>query len=128
MPNDQVSKDEDDSLKRLRLFLFIICIVFISDLVNAIWKRIGEPVNHVSDLKVNVNQDGPERILLLPGIGPVILSRILTLRDSEPFHDDADFEERVKGIGPTFIANFKNHLEYSLHEGKADSETAGAQP
>ena len=128
MTSDQVSEDDYQAGKRLGLFALILFLVLCCEFYFAAWKRFWE-VNpsRLDDIKIAVNRDDPRKISLLPGIGPVILNRITTLRESEPFQDEADFEARVRGIGPSFIANYKDNLDYTRAESAAVLQPAGAR-
>ena len=52
---------------------------------------------------VEVNTATEDQLQSLRGIGPAMASRILAERSRTPFRSLADFDERVKGIGPASL-------------------------
>jgi len=52
---------------------------------------------------VEVNTATEEQLQSLRGIGPAMAARILAERSRAPFRSLADFDERVKGIGPASL-------------------------
>lgn len=47
-------------------------------------------------MRLNVNEAAPEELLALRGIGPAVLERIETARNTRPFTDLEDFRKRVR--------------------------------
>lgn len=59
---------------------------------------------------INVNTHGTERLMELPGIGPVIAERIIAFRTRNgPFSEPADLK-KVKGIGPAKVEKAKEFI------------------
>ena len=52
---------------------------------------------------VEVNTATEDQLQSLRGIGPAMAARILAERSRAPFRSLADFDERVKGIGPASL-------------------------
>lgn len=53
---------------------------------------------------VALNTASADALTALPGVGPAIAARIIEERARGPFRDLADFERRVRGIGPKTAA------------------------
>jgi competence protein ComEA len=75
---------------------------------------LPEEVEEVLPLKltapVNINSCAPETLLALPGVGPVLAERILSLRaDGVQFASPGELQ-MVKGIGPKLAARLAPHL------------------
>jgi hypothetical protein len=66
----------------------------------------------LKDQSISVNSNTLEDLQVIPGIGPVIAERILDQRSLQPFTSPSDFENRVRGIGPTFMLNYGQWLTF----------------
>lgn len=55
---------------------------------------------------IDVNRAGAEELQRLPGIGPVLASRIIAAREKAPFRTIDDLD-RVSGIGPKTLAKLR---------------------
>ena len=53
----------------------------------------------------------PRVLEALPRIGPALAGRIVEAREQAPFVDVADFDRRVKGIGPATIAAIRPYSD-----------------
>jgi competence protein ComEA len=62
--------------------------------------------------KINVNTATIEALDTLPGIGPVIASRIVEARKEGKFTNLEDFQKRVKGIGEKKAAILKDLITF----------------
>jgi len=82
----------------------------VGSIVHVADPCIAPPV--IDDLTIDVNADPPERLRLLPGIGPAIARQVLAERQLRSFRDMDDFTSRVRGIGPTFVANFGGWVSF----------------
>ena len=103
----------DDSVIRPVKLLFMIV------LVGAVAVRIAHypgPTRRIipviQDHSISVNLHTLEDLQILPGIGPVIAGRIVQQRLVNPFQSAQDFENRVRGIGPTFMLNYGQWLTF----------------
>ena len=67
----------------------------------------------LAERTIDVNHASAADLQLIPGVGPSIARRICQQRASSPFMDAADFESRVKGVGPSFMMNYGQWLTYS---------------
>lgn len=56
--------------------------------------------------RVDANRATEAQLQTVKGIGPAIATRILEARRDGPFHDLADLESRVKGVGPANVRRF----------------------
>jgi hypothetical protein len=97
--------------RSVRLLLIMAGTVLSYDTFRLV-SRWGIETVPVNDLAVHVNFDPPERLRLLPGVGPVIARQVVEERNRRPFEDSEDFVDRVRGIGPAFVANFGNWLRF----------------
>ncbi|MBN2378259.1 helix-hairpin-helix domain-containing protein [candidate division WOR-3 bacterium] len=61
--------------------------------------------------QVNINKADPEELILLPGIGPTLASRIVKYREEHGDFLDAESLCNVQGIGPAKLAVIKPFLE-----------------
>ena len=62
---------------------------------------------------VNVNVAEKSRLILLPGVGPVMASRIIAYREANgPYADLAAFDE-VPGVGPSILDSIKHLIVFS---------------
>ncbi len=59
---------------------------------------------------VNINRCAPETLLALPGVGPVLAERILSLRMDGVQFASPDELQMVKGIGPKLAARLAPYL------------------
>ncbi len=63
-------------------------------------------------VRIRVNSASPSELELLPGVGPVIASRISESRASDgPFKDLRDLQ-RVRGIGPKTAQKLAPHIRF----------------
>ncbi|MBL0060659.1 MAG: ComEA family DNA-binding protein [bacterium] len=72
-------------------------------------------VIRVAELKkpINVNSATAEELERLPGVGPVLASRIIEEREANGPFVSADDLERVSGIGPKKIAAMRDRVVVS---------------
>ncbi len=63
-------------------------------------------------LVVDPNTAPPEVLATLPRIGPALAGRIVAARDDRPFRSLADFDARVRGIGPVTLAALRPFLRF----------------
>jgi competence protein ComEA len=56
--------------------------------------------------RIDANRATEAQLQTVKGIGPAIAARILEARRDGPFHDLADLEARVRGVGPANIQRF----------------------
>lgn len=98
--------------KAIRIFVTLVCFAGISDFLRIHFSPNQEPIANLTDLRIHVNEDPPQKLGLLSGIGPVIANRILEQRSYDYFLSPDDFESRVKGIGPSFMMNSGSWLSY----------------
>ncbi len=99
--------------RSIRLLLIMAGITLAYDVFRIVSGSRTQPVP-VADLVVQVNFDPPERLRLLPGIGPAIASQVIEQRNHRPFRDSEDFVHRIRGIGPAFVSNFGPWLRFDL--------------
>ena len=52
----------------------------------------------------------------LPGVGPVMLQRLLEAREQEPFGSLAAIDRRIKGVGPKTIEQWRPLLRFEYAE------------
>ena len=71
--------------------------------------------------RVDANRATEAQLQTVKGIGPALAARILEARRDGPFHDLADLESRVKGVGP---ANVRRFAEAGLVVGSPAPGTA----
>jgi len=65
-----------------------------------------------SMLLININTADPERLMALPGIGPVLAAEIVAHRTAHgPFRTAEDLLE-VKGIGPNKLSKLLGRVEF----------------
>jgi competence protein ComEA len=62
------------------------------------------------ELVVDPNTAPPEVLLALPRVGPTLVKAIVAARREAPFESLADFDARVRGVGPATLAALKPHL------------------
>lgn len=79
----------------------------------------------IKDKSISVNLNSVEDLQVIPGIGPVIAVRILDQRSLQPFISPSDFENRVRGIGPTFMLNYGQWLTF---DGMTSTRLASQPP
>jgi hypothetical protein len=79
----------------------------------------------INDQSISVNLNSLEDLQVIPGIGPVIAERILDQRSLQPFTSPSDFENRVRGIGPTFMLNYGQWLTF---DGSTSTRLASQPP
>lgn len=114
--------------RSIRLLLIMAGMTIGYDVFRIVSGSWAQPVP-VADLVVQVNLDPPERLRLLPGIGPVIAGQVIEQRSRRPFRDSEDFVRRVRGIGPAFVSNFGPWLRFdvenetlAMHRGNVNDE------
>jgi competence protein ComEA len=74
----------------------------------------GHPAD--ARLVIDLNAAPPEVLLALPRLGPVLVDRIVQERQFRPFRSLADFDGRVKGIGPATVAALAPYLRFKEAE------------
>lgn len=97
--------------RSVRLLLLVSGTILVIDSTR-IATDLGNRAEPVADLKVQVNSDPADRLRSLPGIGPVIAERVIEQRSVRPFRDGEDFARRVRGVGPTFTANYGGWMDF----------------
>ena len=97
--------------RSVRLLLIMAAMMLSYDTFRLV-SDIGRQITAIDDLVIHVNFDPPERLRLLPGIGPVIAGQVVEERTRRPFEDSEDFVERIRGIGPAFVSNFGPWLRF----------------
>ena len=82
-------------------FVFSLCV-----------SRTHEPSDRTTPvlLRVDPNRAHPSVLEALPKIGPALARRIVETREQAPFLDVADFDRRVRGIGPATIKAVRPYL------------------
>lgn len=65
---------------------------------------------------VNPNTATRDQLLTLPGVGSETADRILKLR---PFADEADFAQRLAGLGPQVLEQVRTRLDFD-GDGRGD--------
>ena len=60
----------------------------------------GRPLDLLAGPALDLNRAGPEDLLQLPGVGPVLANRIVEVRDSRGGFRTADDLRSVPGVGP----------------------------
>ncbi|MFM7317381.1 MAG: hypothetical protein ACKO5E_10570 [bacterium] len=113
MTSDQVSKDDQGGTRAISLFALILFCLSTHEIHNAIRMGFEDFSKPVRDVMISVNSDPEEKLRLLPGVGTSISNQVIRLRSYEPFAGIDDFEARVRGVGPAFIANSGPHLDFS---------------
>lgn len=102
-----------------------LLLVLTGALATAEAVRLGidsaSPHRPLTDLKIRINVDSADRLRLMPGIGPVIADRVVAQRFAGPFSDSADFADRVRGIGPAFIADNGPWLDFDTCDAPSGS-------
>lgn len=114
MKSDQVTNHDQGGTKAIRLFALILFCLSIHEIHNAIRQGSEDFSGPVGDKLILVNSDPEEKLRLLPGVGTAISSQVIRLRSYEPFAGVDDFEARVRGVGPAFIANTGSNLDFSM--------------
>lgn len=114
MTSDQVLKKHEGGSRAACLFALILLGLCINEIQKTIWLGLEKFSQPVPDLSIMVNSDAEAQLRLLPGVGLAISSQVINLRAIEPFADFNDFETRVRGVGPAFMANSGNNLDFSV--------------
>jgi hypothetical protein len=97
--------------RSIRLLLFGSILILAIDAVRISYDWTIDPV-HVEEMTIRVNSDPVERLRMLPGIGPVIAERIVVQRTIRPFVDSSDLVDRIRGLGPAFVATYGPWLDF----------------
>jgi competence protein ComEA len=87
---------------RLACGLLGSCLVLV---IAAPAARAGKAIDGV----VNINTADPERLGLLPGVGPAKAAQIVAYRKRHPFRT-VDELVRIKGIGRKMVRRLRVHL------------------
>jgi competence protein ComEA len=66
--------------------------------------------NRVSSLSLDINQGTKEELQALPGIGPVLASRIIDHRASKGLFADIEDLKAIPGIGETTLAQLRPYI------------------
>lgn len=73
--------------------------------------QIGDSdTRYLPPFRIDLNKSPADSLELLPGIGPILASRIISYRDSVGFKEPADIL-KVRGIGGNTYENLKDYLE-----------------
>lgn len=99
-------------LKPVKLLAIILIALACGESVRHFPDPDTQATLTIDDLQIHVNQATEESLRLLPGIGTVTVARIIEERDRRPFADAQDFENRVKGIGPAFMMNYGQWINF----------------
>jgi competence ComEA-like helix-hairpin-helix protein len=80
--------------------------------------RPAETSNEVEEGEcVDINEASEEQLEKLPGIGPVIASRIIVYRDEVGPFSSPDDLLRIRGIGPETLGRIRPHVRCGAREG-----------
>lgn len=77
---------------------------------SAIAQRETRPRKQVLVGKVNINTANKERLMLLPGIGPVYAERIIAYREEKGGFKTIEEIKNIKGIGEKRFLRLKDHI------------------
>jgi hypothetical protein len=98
--------------KPVKLFAIIILILSLREYASFYLRPDSKEFQDLNDMKIQVNVASEESLRLMPGIGVVTAGRIINERDRNLFHGPQEFEDRVKGIGPSFMMNYGEWLDF----------------
>lgn len=98
--------------KPVKLFAIIILILSLREFANYYLGSDSKEFQAFTDMKIQVNFASEESLRLMPGIGVVTAGRIINERDRNLFQSPQEFENRVKGIGPSFMMNYGEWLDF----------------
>lgn len=114
----------DFSSSQIKLIIFLAVLL----VVLSVWKflrgysevderslkftiQVGDnDTRYLPPFRIDLNKSPADSLELLPGIGPVLASRIINYRDSVGFKEPADIL-KVRGIGGNTYENLKDYLE-----------------
>jgi DNA uptake protein ComE-like DNA-binding protein len=66
-----------------------------------------------SPARLELNAAGAKELDAVPGLGPVLIDRILQARSERPFESLEDLSARVKGVGPKTLERLRPYLSAS---------------
>jgi competence ComEA-like helix-hairpin-helix protein len=119
---DQVDDTpRSDPARREQIALIVIVAILgaVIILSNSATGRISlqsDPDHRAEpyQLLVNVNTATPDRLMMIPGIGPKLAERIVNERAANgPYKRISDVAKRVHGIGTTLLAEFAPFMTIS---------------
>jgi len=74
--------------------------------------KVAHDLNHtISSLSLDINQGTKEELQALPGIGPVLASRIIDHRESMGLFADIEDLKAIEGIGETKLAQLRPYIK-----------------
>jgi hypothetical protein len=76
-------------------------------------------------LVIDLNTARPAVLTALPRLGPVLVDRIVKERQAGPFRSLADFDDRVKGIGPVTVAALAPYVRVKQVDPRKTIESMG---
>ncbi len=109
--------------RSVRLLLLLSGLSIANDSARMLTDRGARP-EPLPDLKIRVNTAAADDLRLLPGIGPVVAQRVIAQRSIRPFRDGEDFAHRVRGLGPAFLADYGDWMDFGS-EAVASGDSMG---
>ena len=103
---------DDSVIRPVKLLFMIVLVGVVADRIAHDPGPTRRTMPVIQDHSISVNLHTLEDLQILPGIGPVIAGRIVQQRSINPFQSAQDFENRVRGIGPTFMLNYGQWLTF----------------
>ena len=103
---------DDSVIRPVKLLFMIVLVGAVADRIAHDPGPTRRTIPVIQDHSISVNLHTLEDLQILPGIGPVIAGRIVQQRSINPFQSAQDFENRVRGIGPTFMLNYGQWLTF----------------
>ncbi|MCP4196156.1 MAG: helix-hairpin-helix domain-containing protein [Proteobacteria bacterium] len=74
--------------------------------------RLGGALRLIVGIGLDVNNDGFEDLVLLPGIGPAKAKQIIDYRKKSGFIETSRELEKIRGIGPATVERLSPWLEW----------------
>lgn len=112
---------EPAAYRPVRLLAIATAALVSADLLNFLTVQPKQAKLAFTDKLIDINNDSATDLQILPGIGPSIARRIIAQREIHPFTSMHDFENRVRGVGPSFMMNYGDwiHIDASRHNTEA---------
>jgi competence protein ComEA len=101
--------------RRIALIAFALLALAVAALSTELRTR-GRPRAVDARLVIDLNTAPPAVLMALPRLGPVLVDRIVKERQARPFRSLADFDDRVKGIGPVTVAALAPYARFEEEE------------
>lgn len=92
------------------LVLVLLAFNAVSYLRMAQAKRSMQLVVETSAIKLSINAAGPDDLVDLPGIGPVLADRIIAYRLQRGGFDSLEELKNVKGVGDKLFEKILPHI------------------